>query len=250
MLFKRLSFGKAFFLEEVSALLQKAVMRIDIITLFPELLQSPFEASIVKRALQGGKAEIHFHNPRDYSSNKYKQVDDYPYGGGAGMVMMIEPLDLCISQLKKERDYDAVIYMTPDGETLDQPIANQCSLYKNIILLCGHYKGVDQRVRDHLVTREISIGDFVLSGGELAAAVFCDSIIRLIPGVLGDESSALNDSFQDGLLAPPIYTRPANYKGWEVPEILTSGNTPAVERWREEKALERTQRLRPDLLGE
>jgi tRNA (guanine37-N1)-methyltransferase len=225
-------------------------MRIDIITLFPELLQSPFEASIVKRALEGGKAEIHFHNPRDYSSNKYKQVDDYPYGGGAGMVMMIEPLDLCIRQLKEERDYDAVIYMTPDGETLDQPIANQCSLYENIILLCGHYKGVDQRVRDHLITREISIGDFVLSGGELAAAVFCDSIIRLIPGVLGDESSALSDSFQDGLLAPPIYTRPANYKGWEVPEILTSGNTPAVDRWREEQALARTQRLRPDLLDE
>ena len=225
-------------------------MRIDIITLFPELLQSPFEASIVKRALEGGKAEIHFHNPRDYSSNKYKQVDDYPYGGGAGMVMMIEPLDLCIRQLKEERDYDAVIYMTPDGETLNQPIANQCSLYENIILLCGHYKGVDQRVRDHLITREISIGDFVLSGGELAAAVFCDSIIRLIPGVLGDESSALSDSFQDGLLAPPIYTRPANYNGWEVPEILTSGNTPAVDRWREEQALARTQRLRPDLLDE
>ena len=223
-------------------------MRIDIITLFPELLQSPFEASIVKRALEGGKAEIHFHNPRDYSSNKYKQVDDYPYGGGAGMVMMIEPLDLCIRQLKEERDYDAIIYMTPDGETLDQPIANQCSLFQNIILLCGHYKGVDQRVRDHLITREISIGDFVLSGGELAAAVFCDSIIRLIPGVLGDESSALSDSFQDGLLAPPIYTRPANYNGWEVPEILTSGNTPAVDRWREEQALARTQRLRPDLL--
>ena len=225
-------------------------MRIDIITLFPELLQSPFDASIVKRALEGGKAEIHFHNPRDYSNNKYKQVDDYPYGGGAGMVMMIEPLDLCIRQLKKERDYDAIIYMTPDGETLDQPIANQCSLYQNIILLCGHYKGVDQRVRDHLITREISIGDFVLSGGELAAAVFCDSVIRLIPGVLGDGSSALSDSFQDGLLAPPIYTRPANYNGWEVPSILTSGNTPAVDRWREEQALARTQRLRPDLLEE
>ena len=219
-------------------------MRIDIITLFPELLQSPFEASIVKRALEGGKAEIHFHNPRDYSSNKYKQVDDYPYGGGAGMVMMIEPLDLCIRQLKEERDYDAVIYMTPDGETLDQPIANQCSLYQNIILLCGHYKGVDQRVRDHLITREISIGDFVLSGGELAAAVFCDSIIRLIPGVLGDESSALSDSFQDGLLAPPIYTRPAN----SMMEVRNLGNTPAVDRWREEQALVRTQRLRPDLL--
>lgn len=223
-------------------------MRIDIISLFPEMLQSPFEASIVKRAREGGKAEIHFHNPRDFSTNNYKQVDDYPYGGGAGMVMMIEPLDRCISQLKAQRDYDEVIYMTPDGETLNQSIANQCSLYQNLILLCGHYKGVDQRVRDHLITREISIGDFVLSGGELAAAVFCDSIIRLIPGVLGDESSALSDSFQDGLLAPPIYTRPANYKGWEVPKILTSGNTPAVDRWREEQALKSTQQRRPDLL--
>jgi len=229
--------------------LQKAIpMRIDIITLFPELLRSPFEASIVKRAIDGGKAEIHFHDLREFSLNNYKQVDDYPYGGGAGMVMMIEPIDKCISKLKAQRDYDEVIYMTPDGETLNQPIANQCSLYENIILLCGHYKGVDQRVRDHFITREISIGDFVLSGGELAAAVFCDSIIRLIPGVLGDESSALSDSFQDQLLAPPIYTRPADYKGWTVPEILTSGNTPAVEQWREDQALERTQRLRPDLL--
>ena len=223
-------------------------MRIDIISLFPEMLQSPFEASIVKRACEGRKAEIHFHNPRDFSTNNYRQVDDYPYGGGAGMVMMIEPLDQCISQLKAQREYDEVIYMTPDGETLNQSIANQCSLYENIIILCGHYKGVDQRVRDHLITREISIGDFVLSGGELAAAVFCDSIIRLIPGVLGDESSALSDSFQDGLLAPPIYTRPANYKGWEVPKILTSGNTPAVDRWREEQALKSTQQRRPDLL--
>ena len=223
-------------------------MRIDIISLFPEMLQSPFEASILKRAREGGKGEIHFHNPRDFSTNNYRKVDDYPYGGGAGMVMMIEPLDQCISQLKAQREYDEVIYMTPDGETLNQSIANQCSLYENIIILCGHYKGVDQRVRDHLITREISIGDFVLSGGELAAAVFCDSIIRLIPGVLGDESSALSDSFQDGLLAPPIYTRPANYKGWEVPKILTSGNTPAVDRWREEQALKSTQQRRPDLL--
>ena len=225
-------------------------MRIDIITLFPELLRSPFEASIVKRAIEAQKAEVHFHDPRDYSNNKYRQVDDYPYGGGAGMVMMIEPLDKCIAELKAQREYDEVIYMTPDGETLSQPIANQCSLMKNIIILCGHYKGVDQRVRDQFITREISIGDFVLSGGELAAAVFCDSIIRLIPGVLGDESSALTDSFQDRLLAPPIYTRPAEYKGWKVPEILTSGNTPAVEKWREEQALLRTQKLRPDLLDE
>ncbi len=223
-------------------------MRIDILTLFPELLESPFEASILKRAIQSDKASVHFHNLRDYSQNKQKQVDDYPFGGGAGMVMMVEPIDRCIQTLKKERDYDAVIYLTPDGETLNQQNANRFSTLENIILLCGHYKGVDQRVRDQLISHEISIGDFVLSGGELAAAVFCDSIIRLIPGVLGDESSALTDSFQDGLLAPPIYTRPANYKGWEVPEILTSGNTPKVEAWREEKALERTKKLRPDLL--
>jgi tRNA (guanine37-N1)-methyltransferase len=223
-------------------------MRIDILTLFPELLKSPFEASILKRALQSGKASVHFHNVRDYSTHKQKQVDDYPFGGGAGMVMMVEPIDRCIKVLKKERDYDAIIYLTPDGETLTQQNANHFSTLNNIILLCGHYKGVDQRVRDHLITHEISLGDFVLSGGELAAAVFCDSLIRLIPGVLGDESSALTDSFQDGLLAPPIYTRPANYNGWHVPDILTSGNTPKVEAWREEKALERTKKLRPDLL--
>jgi len=223
-------------------------MRIDILTLFPELLQSPFEASILKRALQSGIASVHFHNLRDYSQHKQKQVDDYPFGGGAGMVMMVAPIDRCIQALKKERHYDAIIYLTPDGETLNQQNANHFSTLDNIILLCGHYKGVDQRVRDHLITHEISIGDFVLSGGELAAAVLCDSIIRLIPGVLGDESSALTDSFQDGLLAPPIYTRPANYNGWEVPSILTSGNTPKVESWREEKALERTKKRRPDLL--
>ena len=228
--------------------LQLFTMRIDILTLFPELLQSPFEASILKRAIQSGKASVHFHNLRDYSQNKQKQVDDYPFGGGAGMVIMVEPIDRCIQSLKKERDYDAVIYLTPDGETLNQQNANRFSTLENIILLCGHYKGVDQRVRDHLITHEISIGDFVLSGGELAAAVFCDSIIRLIPGVLGDESSALTDSFQDGLLAPPIYTRPARYNGWEVPKILTSGNTPKVEAWREKQALERTKKLRPDLL--
>ncbi|MBT4904188.1 MAG: tRNA (guanosine(37)-N1)-methyltransferase TrmD [Flavobacteriaceae bacterium] len=223
-------------------------MRIDIITLFPKLLQSPFEASIVKRAIEGEKVEVVFHDPRDYTVSKYKQVDDAPFGGGAGMVMMIEPIDKCITKLKAERSYDEIIYMTPDGDQLNQPIANECSLKENIIILCGHYKGVDQRVRDHFITREISIGDFVLSGGELAAAVFCDSIIRLIPGVLGNESSALSDSYQDNLLAPPIYTRPASYKGWEVPPILTSGNTPAVELWREEQAFERTQKLRPDLL--
>jgi len=223
-------------------------MRIDIITLFPELLQSPFEVSILKRAIASGKASVHFHDLRTYSNHKQKQVDDYPFGGGAGMVMMIEPVDRCISTLKKERTYDAVIYLTPDGTTLNQKQANHFSTLENIILLCGHYKGVDQRVRDHLITHELSIGDFVLSGGELAAAVFCDSIIRLIPGVLGDESSALSDSFQDGLLAPPVYTRPAEYKGWKVPAILTSGNTPKVDEWRDEKALERTQKLRPDLL--
>jgi len=223
-------------------------MRIDIITLFPELLRSPFEASIVKRAIEGKKVDVVFHNLRDYTVSKHKQVDDAPFGGGAGMVMMIEPIDKCITKLKAERSYDEIIYMTPDGEQLNQKISNECSLMQSIILLCGHYKGVDQRVRDHFITREISIGDFVLSGGELAAAVFCDSIIRLIPGVLGNESSALSDSYQDNLLAPPIYTRPANYNGWKVPEILTSGNTPALDLWREEQAFERTQKLRPDLL--
>ena len=223
-------------------------MRIDIITLFPELLRSPFEVSILKRAIKSKKAVINFHNLRDYAYNKNKQVDDYPFGGGAGMVMKIEPIDLCIMQLKKERTYDEVIYLTPDGEQLNQNISNNLSTKKNIIILCGHYKGVDQRVRDHLITREISIGDFVLSGGELAAAVLCDSIIRLIPGVLGDESSALTDSYQDGLLAPPIYTRPANYKGWEVPKVLTSGNTPEVEKWRESQAFEKTKKTRPDLM--
>jgi tRNA (guanine37-N1)-methyltransferase len=225
-------------------------MRIDIITLFPKLLSSPFEASILKRAIDANKVIINFHNPRDYSNSKHKKVDDYPFGGGAGMVMNIEPIDLCLEHLKKTNDYDDIIYLTPDGEQLAQNVSNELSLKKNIIIICGHYKGIDQRVRDHLITREISIGDFVLSGGELAAAVLCDSIIRLIPGVIGDESSALTDSYQDGLLAPPIYTRPAKYKGWNVPEILTSGDTPKVDAWRERKALEKTQRLRPDLLNE
>ena len=191
---------------------------------------------------------VHIHNLRDYGLNKYNQIDDYQFGGGAGMVMMIEPIDQCVTKLKSQREYDEIIYMTPDGETLNQNISNQLSLKKNVIILCGHYKGVDQRVRDHFITQEISIGDYVLSGGELAAAVLCDSIIRLIPGVLGDETSALTDSHQDGLLAPPVYTRPADYKGWKVPEILTSGNTPKIESWREQQAEQRTQKLRPDLL--
>ena len=223
-------------------------MRIDILSVVPELLISPFEASILKRAQDANCVEIHTHNIRDYSSNKYKQVDDYPYGGGAGMVLMIEPIAKCIEALQAERDYDVIVYMTPDGQQLNQKTANRFSLFKNIIILCGHYKGVDQRVRDLFVTEEISVGDYVLSGGELAAAVFCDAIIRLIPGVLGNETSALTDSFQDNLLAPPIYTRPANYKGYKVPNILTSGNTPKVEEWKELQAVERTKKLRPDLL--
>ncbi|HLT53327.1 MAG TPA: tRNA (guanosine(37)-N1)-methyltransferase TrmD [Flavobacteriaceae bacterium] len=225
-------------------------MRIDIITVLPELIQSPFEASILKRAIEANLVEVHFHNLRDYTTNAYKSVDDYQFGGGAGMVMMIEPIDKCISQLKSERDYDEVIYMTPDGETFNQKIANQLSLKGNLIILCGHYKGVDQRVRDHFITREISIGDYVLSGGELGAAIVCDAVIRLIPGVLGNETSALTDSFQDNLLAPPIYTRPREYKGWEVPDILFSGNFPKIEKWREEQALKRTQLRRPDLLAD
>ena len=223
-------------------------MRIDILSVVPELLRSPFEASILKRAQDAKCVEIHLHNVRDYSTNKYKQVDDYPYGGGAGMVLMIEPIAKCIETLQAERNYDAIVYMTPDGQQLNQKVANRCSLFKNMIVLCGHYKGVDQRVRDLFVTEEISVGDYVLSGGELAAAVFCDAIIRLIPGVLGNETSALTDSFQDNLLAPPIYTRPVDYRGNKVPDILTSGNTPKVEQWREEQAVERTKKLRPDLL--
>lgn len=223
-------------------------MRIDIITVLPELLRSPFEASILKRAIEKGLVEIHMHNLRDFSTNNYNQIDDYQFGGGAGMVMMIEPIDKCITKLKSERDYDEVIYMTPDGETFKQTIANQLSLKENIIILCGHYKGVDQRVRDQFITKEISVGDFVLSGGELAAAIVCDAVIRLLPGVLGDETSALTDSFQDNLLAPPIYTRPSEYKGWEVPEVLLSGHTAKIEAWREDEAYKRTERLRPDLL--
>ncbi len=223
-------------------------MRIDIITCLPELFEGPMNQSIVKRAQQKGHVAIHIHNLRDYSTDKHKHVDDYAFGGGAGMVLTIEPIDRCISELKSQRTYDEVIYLTPDGETLKQGMANHLSLKENIILLCGHYKGVDQRVRDHLITKEISIGDYVLSGGELAAMVLADSLIRLVPGVLNDESSALTDSFQDNLLAPPVYSRPAEYKGWKVPEILTSGHEAKIETWRHEQAVKRTQERRPDLL--
>ena len=223
-------------------------MRIDIISVVPEIMESPFAYSIMKRAIDKQLVEVHFHNLHDYANNAYRQVDDYQFGGGAGMVLMIEPIDKCISALKAERDYDEVIFLTPDGDTLQQKMANQLSLAENIIILCGHFKGVDQRVRDHFITKEISIGDYVLSGGELGAAVLCDAIIRLIPGVLSDETSALTDSFQDNLLAPPVYTRPANYKGWEVPEILTSVNTPKIEQWREYMAYKHTKAKRPDLL--
>tara|TARA_B100000700_G_C14698319_1_gene693250 strand:+ start:114 stop:785 length:672 start_codon:yes stop_codon:yes gene_type:complete len=222
-------------------------MRIDIITVVPDLLKSPFESSILKNSIEKGIVNIVIHNLRDYSANKYKSVDDYQFGGGAGMVLMVEPIDKCISKLKSERNYDEVIYLSPDGEKLNQSIANKFSLLNNIILLCGHYKGIDQRVRDNLVTKEISIGDYVLSGGELAAAILCDSIIRLIPGVIGDETSALTDSFQDNLLSSPIYTRPRDYKGWKVPDVLISGNNNEIEKWRMEKAIEETEKKRPNL---
>lgn len=224
-------------------------MRIDIITVSPELIKSPFEYSIIKRAIDKGLAEVHFHDLRKYAINKYGKIDDYQFGGGAGMVLMIEPIDKCISELLEKRSYDEIIYMTPDAKTLNQKTANKLSSAENIIILTGHYKGVDQRVRDKFVTQEISIGDYVLSGGELAAAVLCDSIIRLIPGVLGDETSALTDSYQDNLLAPPVYTRPAKYGDMEVPEILLSGNFPKIEKWRYDKAIERTENIRPDLLN-
>jgi len=223
-------------------------MRIDVISVVPELIKGFFDYSIIKRAIDKQLVEVYFHNLHDYANNAYRQVDDYQFGGGAGMVMMIEPIDRCISALKAERTYDEVIFLTPDGDTLQQKTANKLSLSENLIILCGHFKGVDQRVRDHFITKEISIGDYVLSGGELGAAVLCDAVIRLIPGVLSDETSALTDSFQDNLLAPPVYTRPANYKGWEVPEVLTSGNTPKIEQWREEMAYQRTKERRPDLL--
>lgn len=225
-------------------------MRIDIITIFPEMFESPFGSSIIKRAVDKGIVDIQFHNLRDYSQNKHRNVDDYPYGGGAGMVMMIEPIDNCIKKLKSERNYDEVIYTSPDGEMLNQRISNQISILNNVIILCGHYKGIDERIREHLITREISIGNYVLSGGELAAMVLCDSVIRLIPGVIGDETSALSDSYQDGLLAPPVYTRPSDYKGWTVPDILLSGNDAEILKWRSEQSIERTLKRRPELLND
>jgi tRNA (guanine37-N1)-methyltransferase len=223
-------------------------MHIDIITCLPRLIESPFSDSILKRAQDKGLVTIKIHDLRPYSTNRHKTIDDYAFGGGAGMVMMIEPVDLCISSLKAHRVYDDIIYMSPDGELLTQSLANGLSLKKNLILLCGHYKGVDERVREHLITREISIGDYVLSGGELAAAVLADSVIRLLPGVLSDETSALSDSFQDGLVAPPVYTRPAEYKGWKVPEVLLSGHEAKIEAWRHDQAVDRTQKRRPKLL--
>ncbi|SFI77185.1 tRNA (Guanine37-N(1)-) methyltransferase [Kaistella treverensis] len=225
-------------------------MRIDIVSVLPELMQSPFETSILKRAVDKGLVEVHFHHLREWGIGKHRQIDDEPYGGGAGMVMMIEPLDACLSELKSQREYDEVIYLTPDGETLNQRISNTLSIQKNLIFLCGHYKGIDQRVRELHITKEISIGDFVLTGGELAACVLADSVIRLLPGVLNDEQSALTDSFQDGLLSPPIYTRPAEYKGLKVPEILLSGNSKKIADWHYEEALRITHEKRPDLLDE
>lgn len=225
-------------------------MRIDILTVLPQLLDSPFSASIMQRAQDKGHVEIHIHNIRDYSTNKHKNVDDYQYGGGAGMVMSIEPIAAAIEALKADRDYDDIIYMSPDGELLEQSICNTMSLSNNLLILCGHYKGVDERIREHYITREISIGSYVLSGGELGAAVLVDSIVRLIPGVLNDETSALTDCFQDNLLSPPVYTRPPEFNGWKVPEILLSGDFAKIEKWREEKALERTKERRPDLLDD
>ena len=223
-------------------------MRIDRITVLPEMLQGPLNCSILERAQKRGLAEIKVHNLRDYTTNKHRKVDDYPFGGEAGMVMQVEPVDRCISALKAERDYDEVIFTAPDGELLTQPMANRLSLLNNIIILCGHYKGIDYRIREHLITREISVGDYVLTGGELPAAIIADAVVRLIPGVLGDEQSALKDSFQDGLLEPPIYTRPADYNGWRVPDILLSGHEARIAEWRREQAIERTRRLRPGLL--
>ena len=223
-------------------------MRIDILTVMPEMLESPLGCSILKRAQDKGLAEIVVHNLRDYSTNKHRKVDDYPFGGEAGMVMQIQPVDACISKLKAEREYDDVIFTSPDGETFSQPIANQLSMAENLIILCGHYKGIDYRIREHLITREISIGDYVLTGGELPAAIITDAIVRLIPGAIGDEQSALSDSFQDNLLAPPVYTRPADYNGWKVPEILLSGHEAKIDEWKHEQAVARTLRLRPALL--
>jgi len=224
------------------------MLRIDVISIFPDFLKAPLSYSISGRAMEKGLAEIHYHDLRDYSGNKYRSVDDYPYGGGAGMVLRAEPIADCIDTLKDERDYDEVIYMTPDGELLNQSICNGMSTMNNLIILCGHYKGIDERIREHYITREISVGDYVLSGGEWAAGILIDSLLRLIPGVLGDETSALSDSFQNNLLSPPVYTRPAEFRNWVVPEILLSGHQSRIDDWRLEKALERTKQKRPDLL--
>lgn len=232
----------------ICTFVRKDTMRIDILTIFPQMFSGPFSHSIVKRAMDKGLAEIHLHDIRDYATDKHRRVDDYPFGGGAGMVMLIEPIERCIDALRAERQYDEVIYMSPDGLLLDQPFANTISTKKNLIILCGHYKGVDERIREHLITMEISVGNYVLSGGELPAAMLCDAVIRLIPGVLGDETSALSDSFQDNLLSPPVYTRPADYKGWKVPDILLSGHDRKIAEWRHEQAVERTKKRRPELL--
>ncbi len=223
-------------------------MRIDILTVLPEMFDSPLNCSILKRAQDKGLVEFHIHNLRDYTTNKHRKVDDYPFGGEAGMVMQVQPIDACITHLKSQRQYDEVIFTSPDGEQFDQPMANSMSMLGNIIILCGHYKGVDYRVREHLITKEISIGDYVLTGGEVPAIVISDAIVRLIPGVIGDEQSALSDSYQDNLLAPPVYSRPADYNGWKVPDILLSGHEARIAEWRQDQALERTRRLRPDLL--
>jgi tRNA (guanine37-N1)-methyltransferase len=225
-------------------------MQIDILTLFPDMFEGPFSQSILKRAKEKGVVTISLHDIRDFSTNKHKTVDDYPFGGGAGMVMMIEPVARCIESLKEKTKYDEVIYMSPDGELLTQKVANRLSGLKNIILLCGHYKGIDERIREHLVTREISIGDYVLSGGELAAAVLTDAVVRLMPGVLNDETSALSDSFQDDLISPPVYTRPSDFRGWKVPDVLLSGNDKEIAKWKHEQSVERTRQRRPGLLDD
>ncbi len=225
-------------------------MRIDILTVMPEMLDSPLNCSILKRAQDKGLVEIVVHNLRDFSLNKHRKVDDYPFGGEAGMVMQIEPVDRCISMLQEQRHYDDIIFTTPDGEQFSQPIANQLSMSQNLMILCGHYKGIDYRIREHFITREISIGDYVLTGGEIPAAVIADAVVRLIPGAIGDEQSALSDSFQDNLLAPPVYTRPSEYKGWKVPEVLLSGNHAKIDEWKHNQSMERTMRLRPDLLAD
>lgn len=222
-------------------------MRIDILTVLPQIVEGPLSESIIKRAKEKGLAEIHVHNLREYSLKKHKNTDDYPYGGGAGMVMSIEPISRCIEKLKSERSYDEIIFMTPDGKTLVQNVVNELSLKTNLMILAGHYKGIDERIRDQYITREISIGDYVLTGGELPAAILSDAIIRVIPGVIGDETSALSDSFQDGLLSPPVYTRPSEFKGWKVPDILLSGDDKKVDEWRHQQALDRTKKRRPDL---